>query len=271
MSAIEQLFEQLRSQNQKAFMPFVTAGDPNLEVTAQVLERLGAADCHLAELGIPYSDPIADGPVIQASYTRALQQGVGLESIFETVAEVTPRLPMPLVAMVSYAIIYRQGPETFLQRAQEAGFAGAIVPDLPVDESAELAELCRSRDFSLIPLVTPTTSPERAAAIAKRATGFIYYVSIAGITGERTELPADLIENLQSLRQHTDLPICVGFGISRPEQVAQLKPHCDGVIVGSAVVRRLAAMTAGDDPSQVLDEVESFVRSMVEALGDADA
>lgn len=267
MSAIDDLFKQLRSEGKKAFMPFVTAGDPSLTFTAEMLSRLDADGCHLAELGIPYSDPIADGPVIQASYTRALDAGTKLKDIFATVSAVSSKTKMPIVTMVSYAIIFRLGIDEYLKQAKAAGIAGAIVPDMPVDESSELASKCNAHDFSLIQLITPTTPRERAIEIAQQTTGFIYYVSITGITGERTELPSELLDNLTWLREHTDLPICVGFGISTPEHVTVLKPVCDGMIVGSAIVRRIAkATTEGIEPAEVMDDVSSFARSMLSAI-----
>jgi tryptophan synthase alpha chain len=267
MSAIDDLFKQLKSDGRKAFMPFITAGDPSLEFTAEMLKRLDAEGCHLAELGIPYSDPIADGPVIQASYTRALNAGTKLKDILATVTTVTSEIKMPIVTMVSYAIIFRTGIDEYLKQAQAAGIAGAIVPDMPVDESAELAAKCRALDFSLIQLITPTTPRERAIEIARHTTGFIYYVSITGITGERTELPSGLVDDLKWLRQQTDLPICVGFGISSPEHAEVLKPVCDGMIVGSAIVRRIAAATTEDAAAeQVLGDVGRFARSMLSAI-----
>lgn len=268
MSSIDDLFARLKSEGKKAFMPFVTAGDPDLEFTQDLLKSLDASGCHLAELGIPYSDPIADGPVIQASYTRALNGGVKLNAIFDMVSNTTPEIKMPIVTMVSYAIIYRQGLDAYLTQAKAAGVAGAIVPDMPVDESAEFAQKCREADFSLIQLITPTTTKERAVEIAKQTTGFIYYVSIAGITGERTELPTDLLDNLKWLKQQTDLPICVGFGISKPEHVELLKPVADGMIVGSAIIRQIADAhpeEGSKSKDEVIAEVNSFAKQMLAA------
>lgn len=269
MSSIDDLFARLKSEGKKAFMPFVTAGDPDLEFTQSLLKSLDASGCHLAELGIPYSDPIADGPVIQDSYTRALNGGVKLNAILDMVAQTTPQITMPIVTMVSYAIIYRMGLDAFLARAKSAGVAGAIVPDMPVDESAEFAEKCRDADFSLILLITPTTTKERAIEIIKQTTGFIYYVSIAGITGERTELPTDLMDNLKWLRQQTELPICVGFGISKPAHAEVLKPVADGMIVGSAIVRQIA-MAHPDQGSKskadVIAGVSDFAKEMLSAI-----
>lgn len=245
-SKIDDLFRRLKSQQQKAFMPFITAGDPDLKFTEDLLVALDQAGCHLIELGIPYSDPIADGPVIQESYTRALTGGVRLDDILDMLQHTTSRLQAPVVMMVSYAIIFRHGIESFIKRATAAGVAGVIVPDLPADESLEFLEQCRQCQLDLIQLVTPTTSPQRRQQILDRSSGFVYYVSVAGITGERQALPEELLANLETIRQETDLPICLGFGISSPEQVTALRDAADGFIVGSAIVRRIAAASASD-------------------------
>ena len=266
MSRIDDLFQNLRSSQQKAFMPFITAGDPDLDFTADLLRQLDASGCHLAEVGIPYSDPIADGPVIQASYTRALNAGTKLNAILAMLKSVTGEIRMPVVTMISYAIIYRVGLDAFLDKAIDAGVAGAIVPDMPVDESADFAARCKARDFSLIQLVTPTTPRERALKIANQSSGFIYYVSIAGITGERTALPDDLVDNVSWLREQTELPICVGFGISQPEHAEVLKPVADGMIVGSAIVRRIAAIEDGTSREDSSANVEAFCKEMLAVL-----
>lgn len=264
MSAIDQLFRDLRSAGKKALMPFITAGDPDLRFTGEALRELVGRGCHLCEVGVPYSDPIADGPVIQASYTRALAHKVKLAQILELLGGVTPELPAPIVTMISYAIVHRHGPERYLREAKAAGVAGAIVPDLPVEEAAGFARLARGADFSLIQLVTPTTPPERAIQIAERSTGFLYYVSITGITGERTELPPTLVENVAWLRERTPLPICIGFGVSQPEHVRLLAPVADGLIVGSAIVRRIAA--ADRSRAQILADVGNFAAELLAAL-----
>ncbi|HJQ80833.1 MAG TPA: tryptophan synthase subunit alpha [Lacipirellulaceae bacterium] len=265
MATIDGLFDDLKRTNRKALMPFVTAGDPDLDFTAAVLRELAARGCHLCEVGIPYSDPIADGPVIQASYTRALKHKIKLDDIFKTLGELAPKLSAPLVTMVSYAIVYRHGLEKYVEDVCKRGIAGLIVPDLPVEESNQLAGICRSRDVSLVQLVTPTTPRERAVRIAETSTGFLYYVSVAGITGERTALPNELVENVGWLRTQTDLPICIGFGISQPEHVKLLAPVADGLIVGSAIVRRIA--TAADKPrDQALREVGDFATELLAAM-----
>jgi tryptophan synthase alpha chain len=265
MSAIDTLFAQLRGLGRKALMPFLTAGDPDLEFTAQVIREMVARGSTMCELGIPYSDPVADGPVIQASYTRALEQKIKLAEILGMVGQLTPGLGAPLVTMVSYTIVYRHGLAHYVADAKAAGVAGAIVPDLPVEEAGPLAEICRREDFSLIQLITPTTPEERALRIADQTTGFIYYVSVSGITGERTSLPPAIVENVARLRRQTPLPICIGFGISRPEHVRMLAPVADGLIVGSAIVRRMAE-AATKPREQVIQEIGDYVAELLGAL-----
>jgi tryptophan synthase alpha chain len=266
MSHIDTLFQTLRSTGRKAFMPFVTAGDPDLDFTAAVLRRLAERGCSLFELGIPYSDPVADGPVIQASYTRALDRKIKLADILAMTKRVSPELNAPVVSMLSYAIVFRHGLERYVADAKAAGISGAIIPDLPVEEAGPMAEVCRREDFSLIQLITPTTPRDRALRIAEQTTGFIYYVSVTGITGERTQLPPDIIDNVAWLREQTPLPICIGFGISRPEHVKMLSPVADGLIVGSAIVRHLAE-TAVKSREQVVDEIGNYAAELLAAMG----
>jgi tryptophan synthase alpha chain len=269
MNPIDTLFQRLRQQGRKAFMPFATAGDPDLGTTRRLVEELARRGASLIEIGFPYSDPIADGPVIQASYTRALARGVRVDGIFACIRELvgSPQIAAqrtPLVGMMSYTLVHRRGPEKFLDQAQEAGLSGAIVPDLPVEEANDLVRLAAARDFKLIQLVTPTTPRERAIQIARNSTGFLYYVSIAGITGERDRLPEQLVGQLCWLRGQTEIPICVGFGISRPEQVRSLREVVDGVIVASVLVRRLEQ--AGTGP---LDDTIRGVGDLAQSLADA--
>jgi tryptophan synthase alpha chain len=265
MSAIDDLFKKLRGEKRKALMPFVTAGDPDLDFTAAVLEEFASRGCGMCEVGIPYSDPIADGPVIQESYTRSLAHKVTLAKILQCLSGVAPKLSAPVVTMISYAIVHRHGLERYVDDMQRAGIAGAIVPDLLVEEARPLAKICRQADFSLIQLVTPTTPRERAVRIAESSTGFIYYVSVTGITGERREVPPVLIDTVGWLRTQTPLPVCIGFGISTPEHVRLLAPVADGLIVGSAIVRRVAG-AATKPKSAVLAEVGDYVASLLAAL-----
>ncbi|MDG2467847.1 MAG: tryptophan synthase subunit alpha [Pirellulaceae bacterium] len=259
MSKIDDVFSRLRNENKKALMPFITAGDPNLATTAELIRAFDRLDCSICEIGIPYSDPIADGPVIQASYTRSLQKKITVDAILETLGATSSQVRLPLVTMVSYAIVYRIGVQAYVDAALANGVSGLIVPDLPVEEAPTLSAVCRESDVSLIQLVTPTTSRERAKRILDTSTGFIYYVSVTGITGERTELPPEIVENVKWLRENGDLPVCIGFGISEPEHVRQLAPHSDGLIVGSAIVRRMAVEP---DPNRVVASVAAYIESL---------
>ena len=248
MSAIDDLFVRLRSEDRKALMPFVTAGDPSVSVTESVVRAAAAAGADMCEIGVPYSDPIADGPVIQASYQRALDGGFKLQHVMDLGASLSD-LTIPRVTMVSFSIIHRVGIEAYLDMAIASGYTGAIVPDLLVEEAGRLSAACQQRDFSLIQLVTPTTPRERQKRIAESSSGFLYYVSVTGITGERSALPEDLTDNVAWLRGQTELPICIGFGISSVETARKLAPVADGLIVGSAIVRRMAA-AAGENAGQ---------------------
>jgi tryptophan synthase alpha chain len=247
-------------------MPFITAGDPDLGFTRDLLPAAATAGADLFEIGIPFSDPIADGPVIQASYTRALRARLKLADVFTTLHAVTARSDWatPVVAMASYSLVYRKGPGDFIAAALAAGVSGVVVPDLPVEEAEDLATMARARDFKLILLVTPTTAPHRAEKIVRACSGFVYVVSVVGITGARAVLPTDLREQLARLRTMTNLPLCVGFGVSTPDHVRELKQIADGVIVGSAVVKALAA--AATDRAQALADVCRLVTDLRRAL-----
>jgi tryptophan synthase alpha chain len=264
MNPIDTLFRDLRAAGRKAFIPFVTAGDPDLGTTTRLVSELARRGASLIEIGFPYSDPIADGSVIQASYTRALNGGVKIDDIFAA-AKTWSAANVPLVAMVSYSLVHHRDPERFIAQAKAAGFSGAIVPDLPVDEAEELAKLAASADFKLILLVTPTTPRQRAKRIAQLSTGFLYCVSVVGITGERAVLPADLTDQLRWLRTQTDLPLCVGFGISQPEHVRALRDFADGIIVGSALVRRLEEI-GPKTAEQVIADLASHAEGLSRAL-----
>jgi tryptophan synthase alpha chain len=259
MNPIDRTFAQLKSAGKKAFMPFITAGDPDLAFTGNLLKPLADAGADLIEIGFPFSDPIADGPTIQASYTRALTGGFRVDDLLKTVRQAHDRhsnLP-PLVGMVSYSIIHRKEPRAFLKACQKAGFSGLIVPDLPVEETAELQSYANAIDLKLILLITPTTTDERIRTIAATASGFIYCVSLVGITGERAVLPTSVATYLQKLRQFTTLPLCLGFGVSTKEHVAMLRDHVDGVIVGSALVRLFHANANAEQIAQHARELAS--------------
>jgi tryptophan synthase alpha chain len=266
MNPIDALFRDLRARKRAAFMPFVTAGDPDLAFTRELLPVVAEAGADMFEVGFPFSDPIADGPVVQASYTRALEKRLKLTDLFATLKEVTsrPGWKTPLVAMASYSLIHKKGPEAFIEAATGAGLSGMVVPDLPAEEADELSKLAAGRDFKLILLVTPTTSPERVERIVRACSGFVYVVSVVGITGARDRLPEGLRELFARLRNVTDLPLCVGFGVSKPEHVRELKNIADGVIVGSALVKKLE-LALSDRPGAITG-IKRLVAELSSAL-----
>lgn len=268
MSQIDETFARLKSQQRMAFMPFITAGDPDMATTQRLIRELAAQKVDLIEVGFPYSDPIADGPVIQASYTRALARHLHVSDIFTAISALTRgsegRPLPPLVAMVAYAIIFRIGPEKFVRQARDAGFDGLIVPDLPADEGAEMARLAAAQGLDLVQLIAPTTTPVRAQRILESARGFLYCISIAGTTGVRDRLPAELQDQLTWLKTQTPLPLAVGFGISRPDQVATLRGLAEGVIVGSAIVRHVAEIAEKKAPIEAaIHDVGKLAAAMV--------
>jgi tryptophan synthase alpha chain len=253
----------LRDRGQCALIPFITAGDPNLETTAEALKILDRSGADLIELGIPYSDPLADGPVIQAAATRALQQGIRLEQVLEVVRQVSPELKAPIILFTYYNPILNRGIEAFLQQIAEAGARGLVVPDLPLEEVEGLLKPAAAAGIDVTLLVAPTSPKERIEAIATQSQGFIYLVSVTGVTGIRSQVETRVQDLLLDLRNVTDKPIGVGFGISQPEQARQVREWgADAVIVGSAFVKRLAEGT----PAQGLKAIESFCRSLKIAI-----
>ncbi len=260
-------FAALKAQGHMAFMPFVTVGDPDVATSIALIRELASRGVDLIEVGFPYSDPIADGPVIQASYTRALSRGLHVNDIFAGIQQLKSsgdQIP-PLVAMVSYAIVFRLGADNFVQRAKDAGFSGLIIPDLPADEANDVARIIRDAGLDAIQLVAPTTTPIREDRIVQTGSGFVYCISIAGTTGARDQLPEELSGQLKRLRGKTNLPLAVGFGVSKPEQVATLRGLADGVIVGSAIVRQLERLSNGSTAAAVLQDVGDFAAKMVAA------
>ncbi len=249
MNRIDEAFKRLRAEGKAAFIPFFTAGDPDLETTCSAIVAAERAGADMIELGFPFSDPVADGPTIQASYTRALAGGQSCEDVLRMVDSARSRTQIPIVAMISYSLVFRMGFDRFLERACEAGLDGATVPDLPVEEMVDLHRMAGERGFHLICFVTPATTQQRRSMIVSIATGFIYYIAVRGITGARADVPEDLAENMRLLKSLTDVPLAVGFGISRPEHARAVAAHADGVIVGSAIVRTMHEATEqGEDP-----------------------
>ena len=228
-----------------ALLPFIPAGYPDLEATARTLVAVAAAGADAIEVGFPFSDPVADGPTVQEAYHAALQKGLKIRQVLDAARGCRDQIlapdgrRVPLVSMVSYSVMYRYGPARFAADLKAAGFDGLILPDLPPPEAHRVAATVRDAGLDTVLLVSPTTPPGRRDTIVELCSGFVYYLAVSGITGARDVLPDDLARNVQDLKGRTDLPVCVGFGISRPEHLRQLTGVADGAIVGSALVRRM--------------------------------
>ncbi len=259
MSRIDDLFRQLRREQKTALMPFVTGGYPSLETTGEVLPALERAGASIVEIGFPFSDPIADGPVIAASMHEALQRGATPSGLFDCVSSLRESLSLGLVAMVSESIVWRIGTDRFVQRAAEAGFDGLIVPDMDPDDADDLYAAVEDADLALSLLIAPASSDARIEKLVARCRGFVYLLARAGITGESDRAP-EIAGPVERLRSMTDLPIAVGFGVSSPAHVRAVTQHADAAIVGSALVRR---MGEADDPTGA---AESFVRELATGL-----
>ena len=258
MSRIQQAFS-----GHKAFIAFVTCGDPDLETTERLLLAMDQAGADIIELGIPFSDPTAEGPVIMAASERALKAGTTLDGIFDMVRRVRPQIQAPL-AMMTYAnVVFSYGTERCLQKAEDAGIAALILPDVPFEEKAEFAPACRAHGIDFISLVAPT-SHERIQRIAADAEGFVYCVSSLGVTGARAEITTDIGQIVHRVREATAIPAAIGFGISTPAQAAAMAKLSDGVIVGSAIVKLIA-----EHGKDAVEPVAAYVRAMKAAIAES--
>ena len=254
MSNIKNAFD-----NKKAFIPFITCGDPDLETTRRIVRAACDNGADLVELGIPFSDPTAEGPVIQGANLRALKGGVTTDKIFDMVRELRGDITVPMVFMTYANIVYSYDAERFIKPCSEIGIDGIILPDLPYEEKEEFEDICVKYDVDLISLIAPT-SRNRIAMIAKEAKGFIYVVSSLGVTGMRSEIKTDLKSIVDIIRANTDVPCAIGFGISTPEQAKKMADISDGAIVGSAIIRIIAEHGA---------EAPAFVGEYVKSMKDA--
>ena len=246
-------------KNGKAFIPFVTCGDPDLETTGKIVRAMAENGADLIELGIPFSDPTAEGPVIQGANIRALSGGVTTDLIFDLVRDLRKDVAVPMVFMTYANVVYSYGAERFIATCRDIGVQGLILPDIPYEEKEEFLDLCHEYGVELVSLVAPT-SANRIAMIAKEAEGFLYIVSSLGVTGTRTEISTDLDAIVKVVRENTDIPCAIGFGISTPEQAAKMGAIADGAIVGSAIVKLVAEY--GRDAA---GPVGDYVKSMKEA------
>ena len=260
MNRIDAKFQELRDRGARAFMPYLCAGDPTPELTVKLLLTLEAAGADLIELGVPFSDPIADGPTVQRASERALTHHISLQQILEMVTSLRPETDIPIALMSYYNPIFRMGEEAFCEAAQAAGVDGLIVPDLPPEQAKPLLEIAPRYDLATIFLVAPTSPPERMKLIASVSTGFIYCVSVTGVTGARAMLSDEIAPMITELRKHTDKPISVGFGVSTPEQATQVAQIADGAIVGSAIINVVEENM--DDEAKLLAVVKQFASDL---------
>lgn len=247
MSRISQAFDQARREGRGALVVYLTAGDPNLDVTRELVPVLARAGADVIELGMPYSDPLADGPTIQQAGQRALAAGATVERIFQTVRAIRQNCQVPMLIMTCFNPVLRHGLENFAAEAADAGLDGVLVSDLPPEEAGAWTEAAWRRGLDTVFLVAPTTPPDRARLIADLTRGFVYAISRPGVTGAREDLPPDLPQLITRLRQATDKPIAVGFGISTPQQVAAVCRIADGAVVGSALVEIIAQLGGAED------------------------
>lgn len=259
MSKVQQAFSR-----GKAFIPFITCGDPSLAVTEQAVYAMAEAGADLIELGIPFSDPTAEGPVIQAANVRALADGVTTDKIFDMVRRIRRKTDVPMVFMTYANVVFSYGSERFIRTAAEIGMDGLILPDVPYEEKAEFDPLCRQYGMDLISLIAPT-SHERIRMIAREAAGFVYCVSSLGVTGVRSNITTDIGAMVQLVKQEREIPCAVGFGISTPAQAADMASRSDGAIVGSAIVKLCAQYGADCVP-----RVAQYVREMAQAVHAAE-
>lgn len=257
ISRIGETFKELKKKGEKAFIPYIMAGDPSLEKTKDIVQMLEECGADIVELGVPFTDPLADGPTIQRASERALNAGVTLKKVIAFVKDLRQDTQIPVVLMTYYNPVFKYGEEHFVRDAKDAGVDGVIIPDLPPDEAGSLIHSSRKTSLDTVFLLAPTSTPERIKKVAKASRGFIYYVSVTGITGSRLLLDGSIETLVSEIRKYTDKPIAVGFGVSTPEEASAVSKVSDGVIVGSAIVKRLH-----ESP----DDLKRYIISLREAI-----
>lgn len=258
MNRIDEKFIKLKKCKRKALITFITAGDPSLMITEKLVYEMEKSGADIIELGIPYSDPLADGPIIQASSKRALDNKTSIKEIMETVKNIRLHSNIPLIYLVYYNSIFKYGKEKFIEEAKESGIDGLIIPDLPLEEREEIMEITNKENIYLIPLVAPT-SKERISKITNNAKGFIYCVSLLGVTGVRDEIKTDIKEYMESVSSYSPLPRILGFGISSPTMAKNLCKYGDGVIVGSKIIDIISKYKKEEE---ILKNISSFVKEL---------
>lgn len=261
MNRIDNTFNRLKQERKTAFIGFLTAGDPDIETCISCVKQLESNGCDIIEIGIPFSDPIAEGPVIQEASLRALQNEITTDDVMRMVSRIREFSQIPLVFLLYYNQIFKYGADCFLKECEAAGIDALIIPDLPMEHREELKPLADACQIQLISLVTPVSS-KRKKTIAEHSEGFLYCVTSLGVTGERHEFKADLKAFLTELSAYSDTPKALGFGISTPQQITEMKSYADGVIVGSAIVRQIGRLT---NHEITLEDVGSFVKTLADA------
>ena len=263
MNRIDEKFRQLRREKKKAFIAFITAGDPNLATTEKLALEFARLGVDILELGMPFSDPLADGPTIQAASERALKNRVNLADVFRLVERLRKKIELPIALLTYCNIVYHFGIKDFVKQAKIAGVDGVIVPDLPVEEAKDLIRTAKKNKFATIFLLAPTSDVRRIKKVCSASTGFIYYVSLTGTTGMRKSLPKELAGQLRRIKRVTTKPVCVGFGVSNPQQARETARLADGVIVGSAIIKVIERNLGRKD---LVPKVTKFVRGLKQAI-----
>lgn len=263
MNRIDQTFVQLKEKNKKAFIAFITAGDPDLKTTEELVLGFERAGVDIVELGVPFSDPLADGKTIQAASQRALANGVTSEKVFDLVQRLRQKTQIPIALMMYYNPVFHYGDARFVAKAKACGVDGLIIPDLPPEEAGVLKQAATEHDIATVFFIAPTTTAQRMKLIARHSTGFIYFVSLTGVTGARTVLPASIAKQIKMAKAVTDKPVCIGFGISNPDQVRHMAHAADGVIVGSAIINEIYSNREKPD---LVQHVCRFVQHLTTAL-----
>ena len=264
MNRIDKKFKDLRARKRKAFIAYITAGDPDLAMTKQIVPALEGAGVDIIELGIPFSDPLADGPTIQAASHRALDRKVTLKKIFALVRELRRSTDIPIAFMTYYNPVLRYGVERFVKSCRDNGVDGVIIPDLPYEEAKDLIRSAKREKLATIFLAAPTSTKSRIKDIIKNSTGFIYYVSLTGVTGTRRELPPEVARNVRAIKSMTGKPVAVGFGISDARQARSIAGIADGVIVGSAIVKIIADNQKNNNA--IISRVSNFSKKLARAI-----
>jgi len=265
VNRIEKTFRKLRAQNKKAFIPYIMAGDPSLDDTKRVVLMFEGCGADIVELGVPFTDPLADGPTIQRAAERALKNGVTLRKVLTLVKDLRLKTQIPIVLMTYYNPVFKYGEESFVRDAKDAGVDGVIVPDLPPDEAGEFIRVSKKTGIATIFLLAPTSTDDRIKKVARTSSGFIYYVSMTGITGARLLLDASIERSINNIRKITDKPVAVGFGVSTPDEARAISGISDGVIVGSAIVRKVSEIRWGEQEKSE-EGLRDFLLKLREAI-----